>query len=271
MTDRRSPHALDAAKLMHDLGTRRVGRQIVVLPEAESTNAFVLDSLASEGGRLADGSVVFAEHQSAGRGRQGRTWESPRGASLLFTVLLWEEEARLNAARVVMCTALAVVEGVEQASEVEPRVRWPNDVYVRGKKLAGILIETRSLQPAFRAIALGIGLNCLQHAAHFGPELREKATSLELECAHAIDRGEMARAILRSLDRRFGGTEAAPDEALVAEWREHSDDIGARACLSTSGREFTGWIVDVHPANGLVLQLDTGGRLHFDPLRTNRR
>jgi len=271
MTGGRGLHALDAAELLRGLNTRRVGREIIVLPEVDSTNTFVLDCVAAERGRSADGTVVFAEYQSAGRGRQGRTWDSPRGASLLFTVLLWEEESKLSHAQVVMNAALAVVEGVEEASEVEPVVRWPNDIHVGKRKLAGILVETRLLQPPRRAVALGIGLNCLQHAAHFPPELRDKATSLELECAHAVDRGAVAQALLRALDRRFAVVGAASDDVLARAWRERSDDIGARGTFWAAGREYTGWIVDVHPVNGLVLQLDAGGRLHFDPLTTNRR
>lgn len=271
MTGRHSPHALDAAELLRGLNTRRVGRDIMVLSEVDSTNVFALHRLAVERGREADGAVVFAEHQSAGRGRLGRVWESPHGASLLFTVLLWEQEARLCPARTVMNAALAVVEGIEQASEVEPVVRWPNDIYVRGRKLAGILVETRLLQPSLRTVALGVGLNCLQHAGHFAPELRDKATSLELECEHAVDRAAVAQAILRALDRRFAEPSVVSDHGLVAAWRDRGDDIGARASLFADGKDYTGWIVDVHPVDGLVLQLDAGGRLHFDPLTTHRR
>lgn len=270
MTSRRIAHTLDAAELLQGLNTHRIGRHITVLPEIGSTNGYVLDVLAPEFGRQADGHVVFAEHQTAGRGRQGRVWHSSRGASLLFSVLLWEDEAELNPARVVMNAALAVVAGIEQASEVEPVVRWPNDVYVRGKKLAGILVETRSLQPACRAVALGVGLNCLQHAAHFAQEIRDKATSLELECAHAIDRGAVARAVLRAMDQCFARDKAVEDDLLVALWRDRSDDIGARVTLFAEGKEFTGRIVDMHPVHGVVLQLDGGGRRHFDPLMTTR-
>ncbi len=270
MINRPFSHILDAAELLRNLKPRRVGRSITVLPEVNSTNAFVLDHLAPQLGQQADGHVVFAELQTAGRGRQGRSWCSPRGASLLFTVLLWEEEADLQPARVVMNAALSVVEGIEEASEVEPGLRWPNDVYVGGKKLAGILVETRSFQPTLRAVALGIGVNCLQHAVHFAPELRDKATSLELECTHPVDRGVLAQAVLRALDRRFAQPRAVGDDALVASWRDYSDDIGARVSLCTESRVFAGRIVDIHPSSGLVLQLDGGGCRCFDPLTTSR-
>ncbi len=268
---------LKVEALQRGLQTRRVGRLIRVLPEVDSTNRFVLEELAEREGESADGAVVFAEHQTAGRGRLGRSWHSPRGASLLFTVLRCGVEA-WPAARVIMAAGVAVVEGIAAATEVEPVLRWPNDVYSRGRKLAGILVEQRRIAAGRWATALGVGINCLQHAAHFPPELRSTATSLDLESRHAIDRVAVARAVLERLDmwlgrveERLGGVdEGGLDEVLAATWRRHSADVGERVTLTADGRTFCGRILDVHPTDGLLLQLDDGGRRHFDPAATSR-
>jgi BirA family biotin operon repressor/biotin-[acetyl-CoA-carboxylase] ligase len=276
---------------------RRVGRNVVVLPEVDSTNSYALDVLLLQHGAAADGWAIFAEYQTAGRGRLGRSWHSPRGAGLTFTVLLCEAadspptaphsalsppHSALRTphsvpppARLVMAAAVAVAAGIEQAADVEPEIRWPNDLYVRGKKLAGILIETRSTAvlgddaaAGVSAAAIGIGVNCLQHAGHFPPELRGQATSLDLESPHPVDRAGVARAILRQLDVRLAADQT--DDELAAAWRSRSTDIGAYVTLADHGRTFTGRIIDVQPRTGLLLQLDTGAPREFDPATTTR-
>lgn len=267
---------LNADDLRAELNTRRIGRTILVLPEVDSTNSYVLDQLTPCRGEAADGTVVFAEHQTAGRGRLGRSWHSPRGASLMFTVLLCRREA-WAAARLIMAAGVAVVEGIAEATEVEPVLRWPNDVYSRGRKLAGILVECRAAAAGLRATAIGIGVNCLQHVSHFLPELRATATSLDIEARHPVDRTAVARAALRRLDAWLGdagGRGPAPeldaDQELAAAWRRHSADLGSRVTLLADGRTFTGRILDISPIDGLLLQLDDGGRRLFDPATASR-
>lgn len=283
-----SPHLLQAGLLAENLGTRRVGRRIIVLPEIDSTNTYALQTLVRQDGRPADGTVVFAERQTAGRGRLGRTWHSPVGASLMFTTLLYEPEHVSRAAFWTMGAAVAVVRAIEASTDVMPAIRWPNDIYVGRRKLAGILVEARMVgghdrqadirsqgaRPVAGAgqawVAIGIGLNCLQHASHFPPEIRETATSLEIESRAAISRSTIARALLSRLDQLFAFPGEIHDNDLAAEWRRHTGDIGQRVTLVTNGESTTGRILDVHPSEGLLLQLDTGARRHFDPATTSR-
>jgi BirA family biotin operon repressor/biotin-[acetyl-CoA-carboxylase] ligase len=213
---------------------------------------------------------VFAEYQSAGRGRLGREWHAPRGASLLCTVLLWEDLSTLSPARLTLSTAVAASLAIETACHIEPNIRWPNDLYIASRKLGGILVEARSGPEKLAPVAIGIGINCLQHAAHFPPELRERATSLELSSSEPIDRARLAVELLRQLDHFFSRQAQVDDRILIEAWRSRSSDIGTHVTLSADGREFHGRIVDIHPTEGLVLQVDDGGRRHFDPSTTTR-
>lgn len=275
-------HALNATDLSRELNTCRVGKRIVVLSEIGSTNTYTLETIAPEGA-ITDGTVVVAERQTAGRGRLGRSWESPAGASLMFTVLLWERERARRPAFWMMAAGVSVVCGIEAVTDVAPIIRWPNDVYVGEKKLAGILVESRweenqerKLDPVEQKfgdrvpVVIGIGVNCLQQTGHFSEEIRESATSLDLISSHPVDRTAVCRSILSSLDHYLNANHHVSDEQLTKEWFEHSGDIGARATLVSRGEEFSGRIVDVHPKQGLVLQLDTGARKHFDPATTSR-
>lgn len=276
MTKGESPHQLTAEALYDRLGTRRVGRQVLVLPEVDSTNAYALNRLAVEHGLEADGWVILAEYQSAGRGRLGRSWHAPRGASLLCTVLLCTPGERPKPTRLIMAAAVAVVDGVAHAAGVDATIRWPNDVYVGNRKLAGILVEVRPLGAERHATAIGIGVNCLQHVGHFPSELRDRSTSLELLSPFAVDRTAVAAAILRRLDEYLGpaavggADEDDFDYRLAEEWRRRSADIGEHVILQYAGESFSGRILDVHPHSGLLVHLDTGARRHFDPATTSR-
>lgn len=268
---------LSVELLADGLKTRRVGRRILLLPQVDSTNTYALETVATSGGAAADGTVIFTEHQTAGRGRLGRPWHSPIGASLLMTALLWENDDNERASSYwCMAAAVAVLRGIEAATDLDPMIRWPNDVYLDDRKLAGILVEVRRPIPideektpgAF--VAIGIGVNCLQHPGHFPEDIRGQATSLEMASALAVDRGAIAQAIMRALDDVSGASGPISDARLAAAWTERSGDIGAATTLVSGGQRFTGRIVDVHPQYGLVLQLETGARRHFDPATTSR-
>lgn len=268
MNEAPCPHRLSAESLSAGPTTRRIGRRIVVLPEVDSTNAYALTRLAEPGDRP-DGACIFAEYQTAGRGRLGRRWQTPRGAGLILTALLIERSDATSISRWMMASALAVAEAVGAATDVEPTIRWPNDLYVRDRKLGGILIESRPW-PAGRAVAIGIGVNCYQQPGHFPPELRDRATSLDIESSAAVDRTRVARAVLERLDHYLADRNEPSDAVLARRWGEHSADLGARAVLTEKGHTYRGRILDVHPISGLLLALDTGARRCFDPSTTAR-
>jgi len=263
---------LSGEQLQAGWSPQRVGRHILFFPEVSSTNAVALDAAEKAD---ADGLAVLADYQSAGRGRLGRGWSSPRGASVLCSVLLIENadaasgsspaEDNYIAGRLTLASAVAACEAVRQAGDVVPSIKWPNDIRVRGRKLGGILIESRAVA-AGRAWVIGIGLNCLQHAGHFPPELRETATSIELESAHAVHRLEVARLLLQRLDAWLAFSPAI--EAVHSAWLTYAEPVGQHVRLRCEGREFSGRTEAVDPEGGLILQLDSGGRSWFDPLLT---
>jgi len=257
---------LDAVALNRDLELTRFAGRVLCVAECESTNLLALQ-LASRRGREADRTVILAEHQAAGRGRLGRSWQAPRGAGLLMTVLIHGEPP--VACRLVLATGIAVCETVAEVADVTASLRWPNDVFVGSRKLAGVLVETAASEPG-NALALGIGLNCLQKPGHFAPELRDHATSLEIESPRAIDRHTVAVRLLTRLDKWLDAAFDPADASLARVWVEHSDDLGRRATLTHAGRTLSGTVVEIDDSLGAWLQLDDGGRVRFDPLTTRR-
>lgn len=263
-----SAEPLTADLLLRDWTPRRVGRRMVVLDETTSTNSAALNATAESD---ADGLVVLAEYQSAGRGRQGRTWQSPRGASVLCSVLLLPAADAAHddrfGGRLTLLTAVAVCDAIRQATDITPAIKWPNDLRVDRRKLGGILIESKPLPAGGRAWVIGVGINCLQHAGHFPPELRDAATSLEMLASHAIDRADVARHLLRALDNALAG-DLADERAVHERWLTYAEPIGQRVRVRCSERNAVGRVIAIDPAGGLILQTDAGRQEWFDPALT---
>ncbi|MFL5869206.1 MAG: biotin--[acetyl-CoA-carboxylase] ligase [Thermoleophilaceae bacterium] len=191
--------------------TRSVGTPRAHFRTVDSTNEQA-KALALDG--APHGTLVTADEQTAGRGRQGRVWTAPPRSSLLMSLLLRELDERH--ALLPLAAAVAVCEALEP---LECRVKWPNDVWIDGRKLAGILLEGR---PQDGWAVLGIGLNVNLQPEDLPEELRETATSIAAAAGEPRDLEDQLAALLRSLDAWIG----ASQEAVLAAWRERDAIIG---------------------------------------------
>ena len=210
------------------------------------------------GGNDADGLVVFAEYQSAGRGRFGRTWHAPRGAGLLCSIVVIDRRNELAGGEIALLAAVAACDAIRVCTNVSPVIKWPNDLLVGGRKLGGILVESRPHGGQCRAFVVGIGINCLQQRGHLHAALAVTATSLELECAGPVDRSMLAGSLLEELDRWLRAPREWSYDVLRREWLARSEPLGQRVALEHAGNRYTGSMIDVDPAGRLVVQLDDG-------------
>ena len=216
----------------------------------------------------ADGLVIFAEYQSAGRGRLGSRWESPRGASILCSVAVVDQARELDGGELSLLAAVAARDAVASCTEIVPTIKWPNDLLVSGRKLGGILVEARVYHNEVRAYVVGIGINCLQQKGHIPMALSGKATSLELESRQAIDRDAVAIALLQELDRWLAAPGDWTCDALRREWLARCEPMGRRVLLRHGGKVYSGSMVDIDPTAALVVQLDEGGIRAFNAADT---
>jgi BirA family biotin operon repressor/biotin-[acetyl-CoA-carboxylase] ligase len=257
-------------RLCHDailsrLRTARVGRRVEVLDQVDSTNRHVLVRLREADN---DGLVAVAETQTAGRGRRGRRWECPNGAGILCTVGLRDDAGSIRSNLLSLIVPIAICDGVRAATEVACEIKWPNDLVVGHRKLAGILIEARGNTAGQVCYAIGFGVNCLQHSAHFPPELREHATSLEMESDRPIDRAAVLISVLCELDRWLAAPLSWEVDDVRARWMCRAKGMGGRVCVEHEGRRYLGNLIDIDPTSGVVVQLDEGGRRLFDASST---
>lgn len=244
--------ALSAKALQSRLRARTIGCRIHCKDRVASTNDEAW-ALAVEG--APDGTCVFAEEQTGGRGRLGRTWHSPRGAGLYLSLLLRRAIPLERVPLVTAVAALAGVEAVEAAAGLVPRIRFPNDLVVNGRKLAGVLVESRFISSRPDLFIIGFGLNVNQ--GEFPGELREIATSLRIEKGGEVDRTAVARALLEALDRGCDALEG-PLPPIRRLWRRHAEILGRDVRVRLNGKSISGRVDEVDPVDGLLLRLPGG-------------
>jgi BirA family biotin operon repressor/biotin-[acetyl-CoA-carboxylase] ligase len=202
-----------------------------------------------------EGLVVVADHQTAGRGRRGHVWTAPPGKALLVSCVLRPPLEPPRWPELTLTAGCAVAEAIEGASGLAARLKWPNDVLVQGRKVAGILAEG-VVGPA-RFVVLGIGVNLSQTAADWPPALAGDAASL-LELGRPVPRGALLTAVLSCLAARYEELLARGFAPILAAWR-------ARALLGgwVSGPDGEGVAVDVAPTGALVVRRRDGTTATF--------
>ena len=213
------PLPQDLAEALQAAGERLspFGRRILFFDSIDSTNNVALAAAAD--GML--DMVVIADAQTAGRGRYGRTWHSPAGSGLYVSVVLGMPAEGGDASRVTSLLTLAagvgLAEAIERVGVLRVSIKWPNDLIVSGRKVGGILAE-RTAQPS--SIILGFGLNV--RAIEFPPALMDRATTLEVELGHTVDRAVLCAASLVALSRRYHDLLAGRFDAILDAWRQRA-------------------------------------------------
>jgi BirA family biotin operon repressor/biotin-[acetyl-CoA-carboxylase] ligase len=249
---------LDADEIKAQLKTNRIGGKILVYSRTSSTNDIAAEYARNKGN---DGLVVFAEEQTAGRGRAGSRWHSGRSESILCSILL--TDCKLNGELLSLTCAVAVAETIGKST----KIKWPNDIILNGKKVAGILLESKKDRTSNTYI-IGMGINCHQTLDSFPPELRPIVTSIDIESEMVCDRILLAKRLLTVLDCWLE-TAAQASKKVTERWRKLSVQLGHRVALVFNGTKFSGNCIGIDPEKGLIVQLDTGGVRMFDAAHTS--
>lgn len=235
----------------------RLGAPILFFSTVGSTND-VASALALGGDR--EGAVVIAEAQTAGRGRRGRTWFSPPGAGLYVSVVLTPSRARHTPDRatalLTLAAGVALADAVKRATGIGPAIKWPNDLLIGRRKLAGILAEgiTARVGSGLQSVILGYGLNI--SPAAYPADLRHRVTSLESELGRAIDRASLCAETLAALSARYDDLLEARFDAILDAWRALAlGSRGARVSWETPMGSQSGTTAGIDDMGALLVRV----------------
>jgi len=244
-----------AEELVRKINTHNIVSNIYIFDNLDSTNNRA-KKMAENGER--HGSVIIAEEQINGKGRLGRSWYSPPGEGLWFSIILRPDFLPIKAPLITIISSLAIW-NVLNKYEYNPLIKWPNDILINGKKIAGILSELNGEMGKINYIIVGMGINCNQKI--FPDYLSNKATSLFIERGGKINRINLIRDILFYFDKYYLILENDNIHDIINEWKSHLNIINKRVELKSNNKIYRGMAVNVSDYGALILK-DDKGKLH---------
>ncbi len=235
---------------LKDLNTGIVGRRLLHYPSLSSSMDLARD-LAAQG--LEEGTVVLCDEQTDGRGRQGRRWFDSPSSSLLMSVILRPDLEQLP--QVNMLASLAIVLTIERAVGLRSAVKWPNDVLIRGRKVAGILVENHFAGQELQASIVGIGLNTsLDVGRH--PEIAAIATSLSAEAGRDVRRDDVLRLLLQEMDSLYRAVRLGED--IHGRWLPYVETVGRTVRIRSGAATEEGLAQSVNADGSITLRRADG-------------
>lgn len=212
---------------------------------------------------MKEGAVVFAESQTKGRGRLGRKWMSPANKGLWFSVLLRPDLRPQQTTQLTVAAATALARAIESETGIRPEIKWPNDILIQRRKIAGILTELNAELDHVKYIILGIGVDVNLTETEFPAEIRAVATSLRAESGKEISRPALAVEMLRELDRDYERICDGQFPAVADEWESQCTTLGQSVTIRIGARTVRGRAESLSPEGALLVRTEHG---HLEPI-----
>ena len=251
----RSPDLLTPAEVKPVLNTKWIGKVIHHFHTADSTNSEAYQ-LALKGAR--EGEVVIAESQKKGRGRLGRTWYSPPSLNLYLSVILRPKIPPQQASLITLMAAVATADAIQKFSGLLPLIKWPNDILIRGGKVAGLLNEIHSETDRIHFVILGIGVNLNMDGKMFPKTIRTVATSLKNEMGQTISRKAFLSCLLQEWERWYAIFLEEGGSAVLKAWKDWAQIKGRQVKVTSFRETLVGTAVDVDSDGALILKTKDG-------------
>ena len=252
-----SPDLLTPSEIRPFLKTKWMGKTIHHFHTLDSTNSKAYQ-LALDGAE--EGEVVISESQEKGRGRLGRQWFSPPFLNLYLSVILRPKIPPHQASLITLMAAVATADAIQKFSGLLPLIKWPNDILLRDRKIAGLLNEIHSEMDRIHFVILGIGVNLNLDERMFSKEIRAEATSLKIEMGQAISRKIFLQTLLQELEKWYTIFMKEGSALILKAWRDRAHIKGRRVKVTSFGKALTGVAVDIDSDGALILETAGGKR-----------
>jgi BirA family biotin operon repressor/biotin-[acetyl-CoA-carboxylase] ligase len=252
-----SPDLLTPSEIKPMLKTKWLGKAIHHFGTLDSTNAEAY-RLALKGAE--EGEVVISESQEKGKGRLGRQWFSPPFLNLYLSVILRPKIPPHQASLITLMAAVATADAIRHFSGLLPLIKWPNDILLRDRKIAGLLNEIHSEIDRIHFVILGIGVNLNTDESMFSKDIRAAATSLRIEMGQTVSRKVFLQVLLQELERWYSIFLNEGSAAILKAWRSRAHIKGRRVNVTSFGERLAGVAIDVGSDGALILETDYGKR-----------
>jgi len=252
-----SPDLLTPSEIRPFLKTKWMGKTIHHFHTLDSTNSKAYQ-LALDGAE--EGEVVISESQEKGRGRLGRQWFSPPFLNLYLSVILRPKIPPHQASLITLMAAVATADAIQKFSGLLPLIKWPNDILLRDRKIAGLLNEIHSEMDRIHFVILGIGVNLNLDKRKFSKEFGAEATSLKIEMGQAISRKIFLQTLLQELEKWYTIFMKEGSAHILKAWRDRAHIKGRRVKVTSFGKALTGVAVDIDSDGALILETAGGKR-----------
>lgn len=250
-----APDLLNTEEIQTGLTTHVFGRSMQYHEKVASTQ-HETKRLAESGAE--EGTLVVAEAQSEGKGRRGRHWVSPPRMGIYLSLILRPDLEPFNIAQIPIVMGIGVCESISQVTGLQPRIKWPNDVLLEGKKVAGILVEMSAEPERVHYIILGIGINVNTPASIFPDDLRSTATSLAEVAGHPVCRRTLIQRLLPNLESIYNEFKRVGFEALRERWRQWDQTIHSWVEIEDPGSPIVGYALDIDKDGALIIKDQQG-------------
>ena len=248
------PDVISQAEIESRLQTKWVGCSVFYCPVIDSTNTKA-KRLADEG--APHGTLVAAGHQSAGKGRRGRVWESPEGTGIYMTLLLRPELKPEQAPMLTVLMAQSVADAIQTVTGITPGIKWPNDIVMDGRKVCGILTEMSTEMTWIHYVVIGVGINV--HQQTFPEELKDKASSLDLAGAKSVKWAELVAEVMRNFEIYYEQFEKEGDLSVI--WERYNEMLVNRdreVRVLEPGHEYNGHALGIDKNGELLVRRENG-------------
>jgi len=253
------PDRLFAQEILYGLQTRFIGRNIFYYPQSLCSTNELAAQLAGKG--APDGSLVVTEEQTGGRGRLGRSWFSPFGKGIFFSMILYPPVNPVDAPPVTMLVAVAVARAVQEVVGVKPGIKWPNDLLLEGKKFCGILTEMNAEIERIKYLIIGTGINA--NMDDFPSEIRDIAVSLKEYTGRPVSRVKLLQVFLKEMEHLYCLWLQEGFSPVLGLWKGYCVTLNCPVKVSSLKESIEGWAHDVDEKGSLILRLADGSLKSF--------
>lgn len=254
----KTPRTISPDEIRLGLKTEFIGQTIHYEETVDSTQ-IIAKRMGMEGAQ--EGTVVIAEEQLKGKGRLNRHWHSPPSSGVWMSIILRPNIPIQKAPQLTLLTAVAIVKGIQKVTNLSAQIKWPNDVFMHGKKVTGILTELLAESDRINAVIIGIGINVNQKKEDFPEDLQEIATSLAIEAGKKFDRATLIRSIFQELEKLYKIYLSHGFDPIKQLWEKYSMTIGKMITARTLTENIFGKALGI-TNDGVLLIEDEQGKIH---------